>query len=288
MDARALIAKLSRLDRRAVFAAIAVVVVLPFLSPIDLRATPSGETLAFDAAIEKAIASGKPLLIDVDFGPQTIAEMEPMLLALLDRVFTAKCRVVFITFMPEASSLLRRYLEKAEAKHGLKYGEDYVFLGYASAYAYTMYGMGTNIGAYFHSDDRGTKIAELPLMRNVKSLKDVSAVVNIASNSFPTFWVQYSVAPFGFDFIVGATAVNATDYYPYLQTGQIKGLLAGGRAAAEYEGILVDRGILPGPGDATRGLGSQSLALAVILAFIAIGNAAYFLGRRGATRGVRP
>jgi hypothetical protein len=288
MNARAILAKLSRLDRRAVFAAVAVVVVLPFLSPFDLRAKPSPETLAFDAAIEKAIASGKPLLIDVDFGPQTVAEMEPMLLAVLDRVFTARCKVVFVTFITEASSPLRRYLEKMEAKHGLTYGEDYVFLGYASAYAYTMYGMGTNIGAYFHSDDRGTKIADIPLMRGVKSLKDVAAVINIAANSFPRFWVQYGVAPFGFDLIVGATAVNATDYYPYLQAGQIKGLLAGGRAAAEYEGILVDRKILQKPGDATRGLGSQSLALAVILAFIAIGNAAYFLGRGGAKKGATP
>ena len=113
-------------------------------------------------------------------------------------------------------------------------------------------------------------------------------MVNIAANSFPRFWVQYGVAPFGFDLIVGATAVNATDYYPYLQTGQIKGLLAGGRAAAEYEGLLVDRGILPKAGAATRGLGSQSLALAVILAFIAIGNAAYFLGRRGGAKGAKP
>jgi hypothetical protein len=287
MDARALLLKLSRLDRRIVFAAIAIVVVLPFLSPFDLRAKPSPETRAFDAALEKAIASGKPLLVDVDFGPQTVAEMEPMLLAVLDRAFAARCKVVFVTFMPEASSTLRRYLERMEAKHGLRYGEDYVFLGYASAYAYTMYGMGTNIGAYFHSDDRGTKIADLPLMRGVKSLRDVSAVVNIASNSFPRFWVQYGVAPFGFDLIVGATAVNATDYYPYLQTGQIKGLLAGGRAAAEYEGILVDRKILAKPGDATRGLGSQSLALAVILAFIAVGNAAYFLGRGLAAKGAR-
>jgi hypothetical protein len=288
MDAGSLLGRLVRTDRRIVFLAIAVVVVLPFLSPFELRAKPSPETLAFDAAIEKAIGTGKPLLVDVDFGPQTTAEMEPMLLAVLDRVFQARCRVVFVTFMTEASSPLRRYLEKAEAKHGLVYGEDYVFLGYASAYAYTMYGMGTNIGAYFHSDDRGTKLAELPLMRGVRSLKDVAAVINIASNSFPRFWVQYGVAPFGFDLIIGATAVNATDYYPFLQTGQIKGLLAGGRAAAEYEGLLVDRGVLAETGDATRGLGSQSLALAVILFFIAIGNAAHFLGRRDAARGARP
>ncbi len=280
MDARRLLDKLAHLDRRFVFAAIAIVVILPFLSPFALRAKPSPETLQFDAALEKAIRSDKPLLIDVDFGPQTVAEMEPMLLGVLDRVFAAKRKVVFLTFLPEAASTLRRHLERTEKKFGLAYGEDYVFLGYASAYAYTMYGMGTSMGAYFHTDDRGTPIAEIPLMRRVRSLKDVSAVISIAANSMPRFWVQYSASLFGFDLIVGATAVNATDYFPYVQTGQIKGLLAGGRAAAEYEGMLVDRKIRPAVGDATRGLGSQSLALAVILAFIAIGNVAYFAGRR--------
>ena len=273
MDARALLGRLSRLDRLFVFAAIAVVVVLPFLSPFDLRAKASPETLAFDAAIERAIASGKPLLIDVDFGPQTVAEMEPMLLA-------ARCKVVFVTFITEASSPLRRYLEKMEAKHGLVYGEDYVFLGYASAYAYTMYGMGTNIGAYFHSDDRGTKIGEIPLMRGVKSLKDVAAVVNIASNSFPRFWVQYGVAPFGFDLIVGATAVNATDYYPYLQTHQLVGMLNGMKGAAEYEKLV---GV---ESDASKAMGPQSCAHFLIILLVIFGNIVYAVSRRRARRQV--
>jgi hypothetical protein len=288
MDARGIFDRLSRLDRRLVFAAIAIAVILPFLSPFPLRATPSPETRAFDAAIEKALRSDKPLIIDAEFGPQTVAEMEPMFLAVLDRVFAAKRQVVFLTFLPEAASPMRRYLEVAERRHRLRYGEDYVFLGYASAYAYTMYGMGTSMGAYFHTDDRGTPIGELPLMRRVRSLEEVSAVISVAANSMPRFWVQYGVSPFGFDLVVGATAVNATDYLPYVQTGQIKGLLAGGRAAAEYEGMLADRGVRPDVGDATRGLGSQSLALLVILGFIGLGNAAYFLRRRRPPREVTP
>ena len=288
MRARRILQLLADLDRRIVFAAIAVVVVLPFLSPVALRAVPSPETRQFDAAVERAVRAGKPLLIDVEFGPQTVAEMEPMLLALMDRVFAAKCDVVFLTFLPEAASPMRRYLERAERQHGLRYGEDYVFLGYASAYAYTMYGMGTSMEAYFHTDDRGAPIGTLPLMRRVRRLGDVGAVISVAANSMPRFWVQYGVMPFGFDLIVGATAVNATDYFPYLQAGQIRGLLAGGRAAAEYEEMLLDRGIRKAAGDATRGLGSQSLALAVILAFIAIGNAAHFLGRRRAPEGRTP
>lgn len=287
MDASNLLRRLAHLDRRFVFAAIALVVILPFLSPFEMRATPSEETRRFDAAFEKALRSDKPILLDADFGPQTAAEMEPIFLAVVDRIFTAKRDVVFVTFLPEAESPMRRYLDRAEKRYGLRYGEDYVFLGYASAYAYTMYGMGTSMEAYFHTDDRGTPVGEIPLMRRVAKLSDLSAVVSVAANSMPRFWVQYAVEPFGFDLLVGATAVNAADYFPYVQAGQIKGMIAGGRAAAEYEGILVDRGVRTEVGDATRGLGSQSLALAVILLFIAVGNVAYFAGRRAAGRGDR-
>jgi hypothetical protein len=74
--------------------------------------------------------------------------------------------------------------------------------------------------------------------------------------------------------------VQATEYFPYLQTGQLKGLLAGGRAAAEYENLLVKRGILKETGSATLGLGAQSMALFTILIFIITGNIGYFFKKR--------
>lgn len=274
--------RLSRLDRRWIFAAILLAVALPFLAPVEFIATPGEQTLAFDDALEKALATGKPIMIDVDFGPQTMAELEPVLLGVMHRVFSSGTPAVFFTLMPDAAAPTRGYLARMEEIYGLEYGKDYVFLGYASSFAYTMYGMGTSIEKYFHEDDRGTPLREIPLMGGVEKLADVSAVVNIASNSFPKFWIQYGVAPFGFDLLVGCTAVNATDLYPYLQTGQLKGMLAGGRAGAEYEALLVEKGIVEKTGDATRGLGSQSLALMAILLFIAVGNAGYFLGKKGA------
>lgn len=267
------------LDRRYVFAAIFIAVAIPFFVPISFVSSPKTETIRFDDALQKALRVDKPILIDVDFGPQTMAEMEPMLLAVLHRVFQSGQKAVFITFMTESASPLRNYLAQMEAEYHLEYGKDYVFLGYASAYAYTMYGLGTSIDSFFHADDRGTPITELPLMKNVKSLKDVSAVINIASNAFPRFWIQYSVTPHQFDFLAGTTAVGATEYFPYLQTGQLKGLLAGGRGAAEYEALLYEKGVLKSLGDATTGLGSQSLALFTILGFIALGNIAFFWGR---------
>ena len=271
--------RLTNIDRRYIFAAIFIAVALPFFLPISFKAEPGTETIKFDNALTGIISQNRPVVVDVDFGPQTMAEMEPMLLALLNRLFTSKTKVIFITFMTEAASPVRSYLALMEKKYNLKYGKDYVFLGYASAYAYTMNGLNNSFKAYFHFDDRGNPIDNLPIMKSVKSLKDTSGVINIASNAFPRFWIQYAVTPYSINFLAGTTAVNATEYYPFLQTGQLKGLLAGGKAAAEYESLLVKNNILKSTGDASKGLGSQSLAIIVILIFIVIGNIGYFARR---------
>lgn len=274
-----ILVRVSSLDRRWVFAAIALAVVLPFVLPFAFRAAPGEQTRRFDVALEKAIADERPLLVSVDFGPQTMAELEPVLLAVLNRVFTARKPAVFVTFMPEAASPMRAYLAQMEERYGLTYGEDYVFLGYGTAFAYTILGMGASFADYFHTDDRGTPLDEIPLTKKLTNYDDVAAVIDIASNVMPKFWVQMGVGPYGFDFLMACTAVQATNYYPFLQSGQVKGLLAGGRAGAEYEALLADRGVLEDTGDATRGLGSQTLALIAMLAFIALGNAGYFAVR---------
>jgi hypothetical protein len=275
-------ARLSGLDRRWVFLAILLAVALPFLVPVEFRAAPGEQTRRFDRELGGMISDPRPLLIGVDFGPQTMAELDPVLLGVLHRVFSARKRAIFLTFMPEAAAPLRGHLAVMERRYGLVYGRDYAFLGYASSYAYTMYGMGESIRGYFHRDDRQNPYADLELLRGVGSYRDLAGIVNVASNSMPKFWINYAVAPFGVRLLVACTAVQATDYYPYLQSGQVAGLLGGGRAGAEYEGLLLDAGVLEAAGDATRGLGSQSLALVAILLFIALGNVGYFAARRKA------
>jgi hypothetical protein len=66
----------------------------------------------------------------------------------------------------------------------------------------------------------------------------------------------------------------ATDFYPYLNAGQLVGLLGGMRGAAEYEGLIQH------PDQGVRGMDSQSVIHLLIIVLIAIGNAAYFVSRR--------
>jgi hypothetical protein len=68
--------------------------------------------------------------------------------------------------------------------------------------------------------------------------------------------------------VLGATAVMTTDYYPYLSSGQILGLIGGMKGAAEYERLNDFFG------DARRGMDAQSLVHVVIVLLVIVGNAA--------------
>ncbi len=274
-------ASISNIDRRYIFLFMGAAVTLPFLFPITFFAKPSERTLEFADALDKVVADPRPVAIELAYGNQTMAELEPMTIAILHQLFKQRKKVVMLTFYESSTAFIRRYLSQMEKTYRLKNGDDFAFLGYASSYTAAIYKMGTSISDVFHEDDRGVPIFKLPIMRKVDTLKDFAAVISIAGNSNPRFWINFAQVPFGIDLLAVVTAVEATNYFPFLQTGQLKGMIGGGRAGAEFEQLLVERGILERTGDATRSLGAQSLALLIIMGFILIGNAGWFLSRMG-------
>ena len=72
----------------------------------------------------------------------------------------------------------------------------------------------------------------------------------------------------------GVTSIQVNEVMPYVQSGQIIGVLAGMPGAAEYEALLGQKG------SATSGMDAQSIAHLVIVLFIILGNAAFFIERQ--------
>jgi hypothetical protein len=62
--------------------------------------------------------------------------------------------------------------------------------------------------------------------------------------------------------------------YVYTNTGQLDGIIAGLRGAADYEVLLGE------PGAGVDGMPAQSTVHAIIIVFIIISNAVYFWQRR--------
>ena len=65
----------------------------------------------------------------------------------------------------------------------------------------------------------------------------------------------------------------APDFFPFLQSGQLSGLLGGLAGAAQYEKLINK------PSTATKGIKPQSVAHLVLIFFILFGNIC-FLGNR--------
>lgn len=76
----------------------------------------------------------------------------------------------------------------------------------------------------------------------------------------------------------GCTSIQVTEVLPYVENGQISGILAGMPGAAEYEALVNI------PGEATGMMAAQSIAHIIIVLFIIFGNIAYYLQRKESGR----
>jgi hypothetical protein len=267
--------KVLQVDRRWIFLAIAIAVTIPFFLPLGLPVVTTPPVQSLYDAVDELEPNAAPLLLSIDYAPATLPELEPMSMAILRHCFEKDVNVVVMTLHPAGYGLAERAVMNAAAEFDAVYGEDYAFLGFQPGVSAVILGMGINIRNVFPADAYGVPVDDLPLMQSVRNYDDIPLVISLAGWSAAEAWVYFAHQPYRQTVGAGVTAVMATDFYPYLNAGQLVGLLGGMRGAAEYEG-LIQR-----PDQGTRGMDSQSVIHLLIIVLIAIGNAAYFISRRG-------
>ena len=94
-------------------------------------------------------------------------------------------------------------------------------------------------------------------------------------------WVQYASSPLGIELVVGSTAVQAPQAYPYYPS-QMLGLLAAIKGAAEYEAALGNKYPKyrdPKYNEGIRRMAPQFWAHLLIIGLIVLGNGIYFAER---------
>ena len=157
-------------------------------------------------------------------------------------------------------------------QHGKRLGIDYTFLGYSPGGSNVIINMGQDLTAAFPTDHYGERTADLLVLRGVRSLRQVNYVVSLAAGTPGVeSWYVYGKEKYGFELGGGVTAVIAPGLYPFLDTGQINGLIGGLRGAAEYETLIGMRG------KGVAGMDAQSAAHFVIIGLIVLCNLFYIL-----------
>lgn len=271
--------KLLKIDRRVIFIFIAIAIALPLFFEVTMHIDITPVVRGVYDTVE-ALPSGSKVLISFDYDPGSMPELQPMAESVLRHCFSKDLKLVIMGLWPQgplqANWALEIILNEPDIKEkNLKYGIDYVNLGYIAGGEVVIQRLGSDIHAAFPADYYGTPTDQIPLMKGVQNFSNIDFVYNLSAG-YPgtTEWVQFAVDRFHAKLGAGNTAVQAPLMYPYVNTGQLVGLLGGMKGAAEYE-ILAKR-----PARAVRYMFGQGVSHAVVIFFVIIGNIAYFATRK--------
>ena len=276
-----MIQKLLSLDRRWVFLIIAVVVFVPAILKISVPvSTISNSTQQLYDTIEE-FEPGKVVMISLDYGPSSMAELQPQLTALLHHCFAKDLRVIGINWAIFDSVLLgQNEFDRVSRLHGKTYGTDYCYLGYKPGGLANLLNMGTDISSVYPKDVYNKSLTDIPMMKAIKNYDHISLVVDLASVGSPPVWINYVYGRFQQTLALGVTGVMISELYPALDAGQIVGILPGLLGAAEYEYLIQDANYTTEGGDGATGMGIQSFLHVALILIIVFCNIAFFIDRR--------
>jgi len=274
---------LTRLDRRWIYLMIAAGVIISLLGPFSVDVSITTPATRFYKAIND-LPPGSTILISMDLDPSTLPELEPIMDAAIRHALRRGVNVIGMTLLVEGASIGERLMLEAQDELNAQYakagedrritmGVDWVYLGFRSGYEAVILQLGDEIRRAYPTDFYGVPLDDYPLMAGIHSFADMGLLVTVSGTSLPVDWVSYAHTPFGIPVLVGCTAVSAPEFYAYMQTGQMEGILGGLKGAAEYE-KLINR-----PGDAMRGMVAQMVVHVLIVILIFFGNLAYYGSR---------
>lgn len=283
--------KMMSIDRRWIFLLLAVVVIGTYAVSFEIPIRVNSEVRSIYDFIDK-LQPGQIIYLGVDYDPSNQAELHPMAYAVMEHAFRKNLKIIFCTLSQYGPGMvdgaikdITDSLRVEKTYNGVTYparelvnGEDYVFLGYKAYFALQILAMGQNFRLPFPVDYYGMPLDERPMMKGVANYKQVACVIALSGGNITDAWISYGQGRFNFPLALGTTGVMAADYYPYLNSGQVFGLMGGLLGAAQYE-KLADN-----PGPAIDGMRVQVFAHVVIIVFIVIGNIGYFTERRRRAR----
>ncbi|HID32275.1 MAG TPA: hypothetical protein EYP24_02730, partial [bacterium (Candidatus Stahlbacteria)] len=271
---------LARIDRRVVYGVLGLAIFLPLVKPWGIPVNVMDRSQSLFTFVEDSTRD-KAVMISFDYDPQVMPEVHPMAYSLVHHLFSLRRKVIGLCLNVQGTGMAvdifarvaEEFNERAESSEdSIIYGRDYVFLGWKSGYVAVILGMGESIREVYPKDYYGNDLDTLSIMAGIKNYRQIGLCISLSGAAFPDTWVAYAGSRYGLRVGAGVTAVMGASYYPYLQTRQLVGMLAGLKGAAEYETLLDKHNIKVEEKTASPGMDAQNLAHLVIIVFIIIGN----------------
>ncbi len=279
------------LDARIIYVLVVLALTGPLVFKVRLPPAPmEASASTFEVIDALKPEPGKLVVIAADWGPGTTAENQPQTELVMEHLLRKRVPFALMSIYQLASPMLKDLplqvvarLEKESPAETWEYGKDWVNLGYQVNGSLSLQSMARaeDIHTVLKTDVSGTPLAEIPVMKDMHSIKNVQMLVQITGlvGVFNT-WLQFFRADtYVPPMVHGCTSITIPDAYIYYSSKQILGFFEGIAGAAWYEQLL--NKLYPGRVEvATQVNTGLAFAQLVILGLIVLGNIGYFLGKK--------
>jgi hypothetical protein len=261
--------------RRIIYIVFAIALSIPLV--IDWQVPPDvgPEAKSLYEAIER-VPADKIVLINLQFEAGTIAENGPQTSAIVSHLMKRGTRFAFIGLDPVGPGLGQELAEPLARRYHRPYGDTWVNLGYNLGTAPILKGLARDLPGTVKKDIHNTPLSNVPAMKGIKSAKDIGLLIDIDPTASYLTWIQYFSGPYRVPFAVAPTSVMISDIYPFMNSGQVVGMLKGIAGAAQYEKLA------GAPGDGYKARMPVFMAHVTIILLILVGNMMEIQRRKGA------
>jgi hypothetical protein len=248
-----------------------VLVLIILLNPIGVPMGISTTTTAVYNYMGKLPQNPK-LFVDIYYEPAAATEVQPQIGAIFRQIIGMAPKIVFVSTTntgPIMFEKLKAYVPDVFAQ--LKYGDDYVYLGYLTGGETAAAALAKGIKEAVAKDNYGQSTASMPIFNIADKATDFNLMVLVTSGTDPVeYYVRQWNTPFKVPLLFCVLSVIAPSVQPFVSSGQAIGMLSGQKAAAEYE-LLIKK-----PASAVAAMDAQSVTHVLIIIFIVLGNALYW------------
>ena len=204
-----------------------------------------------------------------------MAENGPQIRAVMTHLMRNNQRFAIMGISQQGPELAQRIAEEVARAEGKPYGGIWVNWGYKLGDSTIIKGLARDIPGTIGQDMvLKRRLAEIPVMRGIRSARDVGLLIDFTPTASYSAWISFFTSPFNVPFAVAPTSVMISELYPFLNSGQMVGMLKGIAGAAQYERLIgVD-----GPGQIQRM--PVFMAHVTIILLILVGNYLEIQNRR--------
>ena len=214
-----------------------------------------------------SLPEGSIVLLSGDYSPSTKVECDPITISFLRQAFTKNLYVITIGLWPDGAQIVTDLTRAVAQQYNKIEDRDFVIGGYVVGTYVAMEKMATDI----YQAIPQLKRSPAPFLKRVKTINDISLVFSVSAGDMLMYYIKITRSRYGVPVSGGCTAVVAPEMYPYILSGQLTGLFAGLKGAADYEILMFKRYDVP-TGDAVKLMFTQSVIHFLIILFVLIGN----------------